>query len=93
MSTFPASGRLAPAAATSLLTAVSLLIAPASAEDTAGIYQKCLDRAVAFLQSTGQAPDGSYAAYAGPGVTAVVTTGLLKNGFSPQDPLVAKSLG
>ncbi len=92
MSTFPASGRLAPAAATSLLTAVSLLIAPASAEDTAGIYQKCLDRAVAFLQSTGQAPDGSYAAYAGPGVTAVVTTGLLKNGFSPQDPLVAKSL-
>ena len=60
--------------------------------ETAPSYQALVDRAVGFLRSTGQAADGSYAAYAGPGVTSVVTTGLLQNGISPRDPLVAKSL-
>lgn len=54
-------------------------------------FQRSLDRAVAFLK-TQQAPDGSYASFAGPGVTAVVATGLLQNGISPDDPLVARSL-
>ena len=62
------------------------------AEDSAPSYQASVDRAVTFLRSTGQAADGSFSAYAGPGVTAVVTTGLLRNGISPRDPLVAKSL-
>jgi len=55
-------------------------------------YQQAVDRAVGFLQAKGQAPDGSYAGYAGPGVTMVVTTGLLRNDRTPNDPLVAKSL-
>ncbi|NUQ60898.1 MAG: terpene cyclase/mutase family protein [Pirellulales bacterium] len=55
-------------------------------------YQLAVDRAVQFLQTKGQAPDGSYAAHAGPGVTAVATTGLLRNGRGPDDPLVARSL-
>jgi squalene-hopene/tetraprenyl-beta-curcumene cyclase len=55
-------------------------------------YQEAVDRAVAFLKTKVQAADGSYAAYAGPGVTAVVTTGILRNGHDPQDPLVARSL-
>lgn len=54
-------------------------------------YRQALDRAIAFLH-TAQAPDGSYASFAGPGVTAVVTTGLLRNGVGVHDPLVARSL-
>jgi squalene-hopene/tetraprenyl-beta-curcumene cyclase len=61
-------------------------------DEKASSHQQLVDRAVAFLRVTGQAADGSYAAYAGPGVTSVVTTGLLRNGVSPRDPLVAKSL-
>jgi len=61
-------------------------------EDAASVYRSTVDQAIVFLRSTGQAADGSYSAYAGPGVTAVVTTGLLQNGISPRDPLVAKSL-
>ncbi len=63
-----------------------------SRESDAQLYQRAVDRAVGFLQTKGQAPDGSYSSFAGPGVTAVVTTGLLRNGRSPSDPLVAKSL-
>ena len=60
-----------------------------SAERT---YQQVLDRAIQFLQTKGQTPEGAYAPQAGPGVTAVVTAGLLRNGRGPADPLVAKSL-
>ncbi|MEN6498845.1 MAG: prenyltransferase/squalene oxidase repeat-containing protein [Thermoguttaceae bacterium] len=55
-------------------------------------YQQAVDRAVSFLQTKAQGPDGSFATYAGPGVTAVVTTGVLRNGRSVNDPVVAKSL-
>ncbi len=48
-------------------------------------------RAIGFLEQA-QAADGSYVAASGPGVTAVVTTALLRQGRSPGDPLVAKSL-
>jgi squalene-hopene/tetraprenyl-beta-curcumene cyclase len=70
------------------------MLSPAAirGEETAPTYQACADRAVTFLRSTGRAADGSYSAYAGPGVTSLVTTGLLRNGISPRDPLVAKSL-
>ncbi len=55
-------------------------------------YAHAVDRAIRFLQTTGQAPDGSYAGFTGPGATAVVTTGIMRHGRSPDDPLVAKSL-
>jgi len=55
-------------------------------------YSAAVERAVAFLTDKAQAPDGSYAAHAGPGVTAIVTTALMRHGRSPQDPVVAKSL-
>ena len=51
-----------------------------------------MDRAIEFLQNKAQAPDGSYSAQAGPGVTAVVTAAILRHGRTPDDPLVAKSL-
>ncbi len=64
---------------------------PAVAPIDAKTYQQTVDRAIQFLK-TKQAPDGSYSAYAGPGVTAVVTSGVLRSGRSADDPLVAKSL-
>lgn len=61
-------------------------------ESDAVLYRRAVDRAVGFLQTRAQAPDGSYSEFAGPGVTAVVTAGLLRNGRTPSDPLVGKSL-
>ena len=49
------------------------------------------ERAAAFLAKS-QSADGSFSPQAGPGVTAIVATGLLRNGFGPADPLVARSL-
>jgi squalene-hopene/tetraprenyl-beta-curcumene cyclase len=65
---------------------------PVGAKVDPGEVQRAVDRAVIFLQTKGQAPDGSFNAAAGPGVTAVVTAGLLRSGRTPNDPLVAKSL-
>jgi squalene-hopene/tetraprenyl-beta-curcumene cyclase len=53
--------------------------------------QQAVDRAVRFLQ-TAQAPDGSFSNYAGPGVTALVITALLRNGRGVSDPMVARGL-
>lgn len=60
--------------------------------DPQATYQKMVDRAVRFLRTKGRAPDGSYSAEAGPGVTALVTIALLRSGRAPDDPLIAKSL-
>lgn len=73
----------------------------ASADDTAGAasvgpaaeqYQRCVDRALGYLQSQGQAADGSFSNQAGIGITALVTTAVLRHGRSAHDPLVARSL-
>jgi squalene-hopene/tetraprenyl-beta-curcumene cyclase len=54
--------------------------------------QQVLDRAVAFLKSQ-QAGDGSFSSKrAGPGISAVVAAALLRNGYSPSDPVVARTL-
>ena len=55
-------------------------------------HRQSVDRAIRYLQTHGQATDGSYSAQAGPGVTAVITAGILRNGRTAADPLVAKSL-
>jgi len=64
--------------------------APPQVDATA--FQQAVARAITFLESKAQAPDGSFAAYAGPGVTAIVTTGILRNGRGVNDPVVAKAL-
>ena len=63
----------------------------ALAEDASDVRARLTDKAVGFLRSS-QADDGSFSREAGPAVTAIVTTGLLRNGRSPSDPLVAKGL-
>lgn len=55
-------------------------------------YRKAVDRAVRFLRTKGQESDGSFSNEAGPGITALVTTALLRNGLTPNDPIVAKAL-
>jgi squalene-hopene/tetraprenyl-beta-curcumene cyclase len=51
-----------------------------------------LDKAVTFLKAN-QSKDGSFSAKrTGPGVTALVVAGLVRNGYGPQDPLVAGSV-
>jgi squalene-hopene/tetraprenyl-beta-curcumene cyclase len=61
-------------------------------EATAKKYEQMVDRAIAFLATKAQADDGSFNAAAGPAVTALVTTAVLRHGRSPDDPLVAKAL-
>lgn len=55
-------------------------------------YEQTVGKAVQYLQSKGQAEDGSYSKQAGPAVTALVTAAILRTGRSVDDPLVAKSL-
>jgi squalene-hopene/tetraprenyl-beta-curcumene cyclase len=54
-------------------------------------YQKTIDKGIQFLVA-GQSEDGSFSKRAGIGVTAHAITALLRNGKTPSDPTVAKSL-
>lgn len=53
---------------------------------------QAVTKAIDFLRTKGQAADGSYSAQAGPAITAIVTTAILKHGRTVDDPLIAKSL-
>lgn len=55
-------------------------------------YEQMVSRAIGYLGSQGQAEDGSFSAQAGPAVTALVATAMLRHGRTPADPLVAKAL-
>jgi squalene-hopene/tetraprenyl-beta-curcumene cyclase len=71
---------------------VTAVLAAEDKANDAKAYGQAVDRAIQFLLSKGQATDGSYTKDAGPGVTAVVTAGILRHGRSADDPAVAKSL-
>jgi Squalene-hopene cyclase C-terminal domain len=54
--------------------------------------QTVADKAVAYLRKS-QSRDGSYSAQrTGPGVSALVAAGFLRNGVGPDDPTVAKTM-
>lgn len=55
-------------------------------------YDKMVARGIDYLRTKGRAEDGSYSRQTGIGVTALVTTALLRHGRSPDDPLVRESL-
>lgn len=65
--------------------------APSAAGADAKKLSATVAKAVEFLQKS-QAEDGSFSKQAGPGVTALAATALLRSGRSIDDPLVAKSL-
>lgn len=52
---------------------------------------KSISKAVPFLRKQ-QNDNGSYSEELGPGITALVTTSLLRQGIPEQDPVIAKSL-
>src|SRR3990172_291698 len=85
------------ALAIGLLPCVMGGAALAAADDTQQIgperaaYQRAVSRGIEYLHQA-QADDGSYSNHAGPGVTAIVATALLRHGRTPSDPLVARSL-
>jgi squalene-hopene/tetraprenyl-beta-curcumene cyclase len=54
--------------------------------------QKAVDKAVAFLKSSQDKDGGFSPKIAGPGITAIAVAALLRNGVSPQEPVVAKGL-
>ncbi|MCC7083518.1 MAG: terpene cyclase/mutase family protein [Pirellulales bacterium] len=54
--------------------------------------QQAVDRGISFLLTKGQAADGSYSAAASPAITSLCTAAIMRNGRSPDDPAVAKSL-
>jgi len=58
-----------------------------SAPDTGTMVARAAD----FLK-TRQQPNGSFSPESGPGVTALVTTSLLRHGRAPEDPVVAAGL-
>jgi squalene-hopene/tetraprenyl-beta-curcumene cyclase len=63
---------------------------PAAGENSATLDQ-AVARAVAYFEQA-QADDGSFSASAGPGITAIVASALLRNGRTADDPVVARAL-
>ena len=74
------------------LAALCLPAAARGAEEDLRRYEQTVSRAIDYLSTKGQAEDGSFSSFAGPGVTALVTTALLRHGRSPNDPVVARAL-
>jgi squalene-hopene/tetraprenyl-beta-curcumene cyclase len=75
----------------SAIALAMLLSAPSLQAEDAKSYEEMVAKGITFLEKN-QARDGSYSAQAGPGITALITTALLRHGRSPDDPVVAKSL-
>jgi len=81
-----------------IIVAAALATVPARAADEVGTTSRDLKpvvaKAIAFLK-TRQGTDGSFSGKVpgqGPGITALVVAALLRNGVSPEDPMVANAL-
>jgi squalene-hopene/tetraprenyl-beta-curcumene cyclase len=78
---------------TFLVTGLAALPATAADTNPTGPEIKAVvDKAAEYLRKT-QSPDGSWSAKThGPGVTGIVVAGLLRHGYSTDDPMVAKAM-
>ena len=56
------------------------------------LRQQVIARAINYLKTKGREKEGSYSSYAGTGITSLVAVGLMQNGRSPDDPMVADAL-
>jgi len=87
--------RFSSLAVSALLLAISAPLfaedSPAKSSSGSQAYATAVDKAIAYLQKT-QNADGSFGVQKTPAITAICITGVLKNGRSPDDPFVAKSL-
>ncbi len=71
-------------------TLVASAVEPAATDKQ---WEACVDKAIAYLQSSQEA-NGGWSTKRSPGVTGVVLTGLLRTGkMTPETPVAAKSLG
>lgn len=69
------------------------MVWPAETESpSAADYDQMVARAIGYLATKGQAEDGSFSSQAGPAVTALVASAVMRHGRTPNDPLVAKAL-
>lgn len=74
------------------LLVVSVGAVQAADAPEAKAVKEVVGKAYDFLR-TRQGEDGSFSAMrAGPGVTALVAAALIRNGYSPEDPVVSKAL-
>jgi squalene-hopene/tetraprenyl-beta-curcumene cyclase len=78
--------------ALALAGGVSGLTAWAADEPASASWDKVVARGVAYLETKGQSADGAFTSAAGPGVTALATTALLRCGRTADSPAVARSL-
>jgi len=83
---------LASAAMLAAVVASSASVDDAAQADAAKTHTQIVDQGIQYLITKGQAADGSYSSQTGTGVTAICTTALLRNGRTPNDPAVAKSV-
>ena len=72
-----------------LLLVACLVTAPLQAKGPS--IGTTVERAASYLRSA-QGEDGSFSPHVGPAVTALVATGLMRNGRTPADPVVSQSL-
>ena len=81
-------------AAASSLAAAGLVSSRLLAEEAVDPkkLQELVDKGITFLQTKGQAADGSFTKQVGIGITALAATAMLRHGRSPEDPSVAKAL-
>ena len=62
-----------------------------ASEQAAADFEQTVAKAVQFARSA-QTEDGAFSPQFGSGVTSIVTTGLLRHGRSPSEPMIAKAL-
>ncbi len=83
---------LVPTLAAGMLYAVGAAIAQPPVGAKPDETQALVNKSVDFLKSV-QGKDGSFSAkFAGPGITAIVVAGLVRNGVSPEEPVVSNAL-
>jgi squalene-hopene/tetraprenyl-beta-curcumene cyclase len=80
------------AAATLLFVSFAVAQETGASKDAAAKHEQVVSKAISYLTTVGQAEDGSFSAQAGPAVTALAATALLRNGAPVDSPAVAKAL-
>lgn len=81
-----------PAGPSDQAKAAAAKIAASAAVPADELYEKAVAAGLDYLRVRGQAPDGSFSAAAGPGVTALVATSMLRQGRTADDPVVKRAI-
>lgn len=55
-------------------------------------YERMVSKAIAYLETKGQSPEGAFSGFSGPAVTALAITGLVRHGRPVESPAVAQGL-